>query len=903
MRIQRLLALLLLFAASSAVAQQPPLIDRDLFFGDPEISGAQISPDGRFISFRKQHRDVMNIWVKGVDEPFDAARPLTADTTRPVSGYFWSRDSRYVLYVQDKGGNENYHVYAVDPTGAIDPATGTPAARDLTPYENVRAQIYSVPRATPNTIMVGLNDRDAQLHDVYRVDLATGERTLIIENNENVAGWQFDETGRLRLGVRVAPTGSTEILRVGEDGLVPIYDCTVEESCGPLRFERGTNRIYMLTNKGNDVDLTRLIFFDVETGAEEFIESDPEGQADFSGAAFSDVTGELLATVYVGDRVRIYPKTDAFERELASLRAKLPEGEISLGASTADERRWIVSVSRDVDPGSAYLYDRETGEVELLYRSRPSLPSEHLASMEPVRYRARDGLEIPAYLTLPKGLAEQGLPVIIVPHGGPWARDMWGYDPYTQFLANRGYAVLQPNFRGSTGYGKAFLNAGNKEWGTGAMQHDISDGVSYLIERGIADPERVGIFGGSYGGYATLAGLAFTPELYAAGVSYVGPSNLLTLLKSIPPYWAPIKKIFDARLGNADDPEDRERLERQSPLNSADAINAPLLVIQGANDPRVNQAESDQIVVALRDKGHPVEYLVAPDEGHGFAGRENRLATAAQMERFLAKHLGGRYQESMPPEIGAKLAALTVDVATVTLATRATAADAPAVVASDGSRIQPVTLEYHSTVQVQGQELNITSTREVTAATFEGRAIWRVVDQSEMRGMAASDTTEMDRATLLPVRRSASGQGNVKLRYSPNLIEGEIRAGPQTIPVKVETESPAFGDGAGLEVAFAGLPLKPGYEATVQTFNLIMQRVRTMRLSVTGTETVTCAAGTYETYVVKVEPLDDEPGGTATIHVMREGPHYAVRSTVRLPAMMGGGEAKTELAAMTAGTN
>jgi len=480
---------------------------------------------------------------------------------------------------------------------------------------------------------------------------------------------------------------------------------------------------------------------------------------------------------------------------------------------------------------------------------------------------------------------------------------MWGYDPYAQFLANRGYAVLQPNFRGSTGYGKKFLNAGNGEWGTGFMQHDISDGVRYLIDRGIADPKRVGIFGGSYGGYATLAGLAFTPELYAAGVSYVGPSNILTLLATIPPYWAPIKKIFDVRVGDPDNPADRARLERQSPLNSADKIKAPLLVIQGANDPRVKQAESDQIVVALRDKGHPVEYMVAPDEGHGFRGRENRLAFAAAMEKFLAKHLGGRFQESVPPSIATKRAALTVDVSTVTLASRPTAPAGKAVVRSDGSRLQPTTLSYTASVSMQGQEIQVTSTRAISAATFEGHAVWRVVDRSEMRGMVATDTTEVDRATLLPLRRSASGQAVVTLRHTQDAVKGAIKAGPQTIPIDVKVESPTFGDAAGLEIGLAGLPLAPGYEATIHAFNLLMQKVRPFKISVTGTEKVTCVAGTFDTYVVSLEPLDGEEGGTATLHVMQDAPHFVVKASVKLPAMMGGGQSKVELAGVMNATN
>jgi dipeptidyl aminopeptidase/acylaminoacyl peptidase len=332
---------------------------------------------------------------------------------------------------------------------------------------------------------------------------------------------------------------------------------------------------------------------------------------------------------------------------------------------TEDDRLVLVAVDSDVDPSSTYVYDRETGEAELLYRTRPEVPTEHMAGMRPVRYTARDGVEIPAYLTVPQGVEANDLAVVVMPHGGPWGRDVWGFDGFAQFLANRGYAVLMPNFRGSTGYGKEFLNLGNEQWGTGTMQHDISDGVQWLVEQGIADPEKVAIMGGSYGGYATLAGLAFTPELYAAGVDIVGPSNIITLLNSIPPYWKPMQKLFSVRVGDLSDPADVERMQAQSPLNSADAITAPLLVIQGANDPRVKQAESDQIVVALRDKGQPVEYLVAANEGHGFANEDNNLAMFAKIEEFLATHLGGRYQADMPPEIEQKLEELTVDVETV----------------------------------------------------------------------------------------------------------------------------------------------------------------------------------------------------------------------------------------------
>ncbi|MGK2858073.1 MAG: S9 family peptidase, partial [Thermoanaerobaculia bacterium] len=632
-------------SSSSYLDRLPPLIDRTLFFDDPKIASAQISPDGRFISFRKPYNDVMNIWVKGVNEPFEAARPITADTALPVPAYFWSEDGSFILYVQDKGGNENYHVYAVDPAAPADSATGVPPSRNLTPFENVRAMIYAVPEGTPNEILVGLNDRDAALHDVHRLDIRTGAHQMIIRNEQNVAAWVADLNGHVGLAWRQTPDGGSEMVRV-EDGALGrvLYSCSFEETCQPIRFHKNAREVYIISDKGADVNFSRLMLLDLESGATTLVEGDPENQVDFGQPIFSDRTEELIGTAYIGDRVRIYPRDDEFARVLADLRSKLPDGELGFSSSTEDERLLTVSVSRDVNPGSVYLYDTSSGALEKLYDSRPELPSESLAPMQPVRYRARDGREIPAYLTVPKGVDAKNLPVVILPHGGPWARDVWGYNSFAQFLANRGYAVMQINFRGSTGYGKSHLNAGNDEWGTGAMQHDITDGVRWLVEQGIADPKRVGIMGGSYGGYATLAGLTFTPDLYAAGVDIVGPSNLITLLNSIPAYWGPIRKIFTMRMGDPEIPEEKARLEAQSPLFRAAEIKAPLLVIQGANDPRVKKAEADQIVIALRDLGRPTEYLVAPDEGHGFAGRENRLAMFARIEEFLSKHLGGRYQ-------------------------------------------------------------------------------------------------------------------------------------------------------------------------------------------------------------------------------------------------------------------
>ena len=653
--------------------QLPPLIDRETFFDDPEIASGQISPDGRFISFRRPLDGVINLWVVERGHGFDEARPVTDDRDRSILRYYWSRDGRSLLWEQDQGGDENFRVYAVDPGASPAPGARVPEPRDLTPYEGIQAMIIARPHEDPRHMLVGINDRDPTLHDVYRVDIETGDRELVRRNEENVANWTADLEGNLRLGTRQTADGGWEILRVDREAAEVVYTCTFEEECRPVRYHPDGHRVYLVTNR--DTDLSRLVLFDPETGTEELVDEDPRGEVDFGGALFSNVDHRLLATLYSDDRMSVYFHDVAFADDYALLRRHLPDGHIQQWQATDDDRTWLVDVGTDTDPGTTYLFGRDTGELEVLYRSRPDLPSEHLAEMRPIRYTARDGLEIPAYLTVPRGVAERNLALVVLPHGGPWNRDVLGYHSWVQFLANRGYAVLQPNFRGSTGFGKNFLNLGNEEWGTGYMQHDITDGVRHLIDQGIADSERVAIVGFSYGGYATLAGLAFTPELYAAGVSMVGPSNLITLLNSIPPYWEPERRILTVRVGDPNDPADRERLREQSPLFSADKIRAPLLVYQGANDPRVAKHESDQIVVAMRDLGLPVEYLVAWDEGHSLTVRENRLAVLAETERFLAEHLGGRYQESMGDDVRDKLTELRVDVDTVRLAPPARAPD------------------------------------------------------------------------------------------------------------------------------------------------------------------------------------------------------------------------------------
>ena len=658
----------LIFIATTTMtisAQIPDLIDRKMFFGNPELSGTQISPDGKWVSFMKPYKGTRNIWVKSFDEPFEKARLITAETKRPIGGYNWSRNGVNILFVKDNGGDENFNVYAVSPQDKLANGLPVPLARNLTEGKKVRANIQSIPKSDPDSIYVGLNDRDPAWHDIYKISISTGEKTLVKKNEDRLQGLIFDNSDKIRLSVRSAINGDTEILTLDSDKPKIIYSCSVFETCAPIRFHKNNNSVYMQTNKGNR-DLIQLVLLDVKTGKETLVEEDPNKRVDFGGAVFSDVSNELLGTVYNDDKVNIYWKDKNYERDYKWLQKKLPGMEISFSSSTADENLYTIDASSDDDPGEVYIFNRKNKKLTRQYKIRENIPRKSLAKMTPIRYESSDGLEIPAYLTVPKGVPAKNLPMIVFPHGGPWARDDWGYDTFAQFLANRGYVVLQMNFRGSTGYGKKFVDAGNNEWGQ-LMQDDITWGVKHLVRKGIADPKRVGIMGVSYGGYATLAGVTFTPDTYAASVAIVAPSNLITLLEAIPPYWESYRTLFYKRMGDPNTEEGKAQMIRQSPLTHADKIKTPLLIVQGANDPRVNKRESDQIVIALRDRNYPVEYLVAPDEGHGFARPVNNLAMVAAAEKFLAKHLGGRFQESMTNPVAKMLSEITVDPKNVKL--------------------------------------------------------------------------------------------------------------------------------------------------------------------------------------------------------------------------------------------
>lgn len=621
--------------ASSAEAEAdsalPRLIPREVLFGNPTRTQARLSPDGSHLSWLAPSDDgVLNVWV----QPTDRSKPprqITKDQKRGIRRYGWSEDGSQVLYLQDVGGDENWHLYAAPfEDGDI---------RDLTPFEGVRAQNLMTDPDHPNELLVGLNRRDPSVFDMYRITLDSGKVELDTENPGDVVSWLTDAEFRIRAAEASDPQTGDSIVRVRDAEDRPWRELVrfpFGENGGALAFDADGDGLYALSSLGSDT--TRLVKLDIKTGkvSAELAKHD---KADIGSVLMHPTEHRVQAVEldYLRPEWRVIDA--AIADDLAYL-DRLSDGTVSVVSRTLSDDRWVLADQTDDGPTTYYLYTREPRAVERLFVTRPELAEYQLAEMQPKLITARDGLTLPAYLTLPPGSAGKRLPMVLLVHGGPWARDHWGYDAQAQWLANRGYAVLQVNFRGSTGFGKSFLNAGNEEWGVGDMQHDLTDSVRWAIDEGIADPERVCIFGGSYGGYATLAGLTFTPDLYACGVDIVGPSNILTLFNSIPPYWAPMKKQLVKRVGDVEnDPELNRRI---SPLFHADEIDVPLMVLQGANDPRVKIAEADQIVAAMRANELPVTYIVFPDEGHGFARPENRLDANARIETFLAQHLGGR---------------------------------------------------------------------------------------------------------------------------------------------------------------------------------------------------------------------------------------------------------------------
>jgi dipeptidyl aminopeptidase/acylaminoacyl peptidase len=611
------------------------LIPRRVLFGNPERVSPRISPNGTSLAWIAPHNGVLNVWTApvgadGVD--WGSATVVTSDTDRGIRVFRWAHDGRHLLYLQDTGGDENWRLYDVD--------LHTMQRRDLTPFEGVQAQILATEKKYPSEVLVGLNRDNPALHDVYRLDLVTGDMVKQVEN-PGFAGWVADTELVTRVGVGLEPDGSLVIkVRDGADGdwrLLQTLPAEDAMTSGPMAISADGSSMLAMSSAG--VDTGRLVRVDLASGAEEVLAEDPD--ADVSGVRVNPDTREPQIVTWVKDRTEYRVLDPALEADLVAIRALHP-GDPEIVAQDHSDMVWLVAFTNDVGPVPFFLYDRRRREGHFLFDHQPELSRYELAPMEPFSYQARDGLTIHGYATFPPGAGRSGLPMVLNVHGGPWARDTWGFDSEAQWLANRGYLSVQVNFRGSTGYGKAFVNAGDREWGR-AMQNDLTDGVAYAIAQGWADRERVAIFGGSYGGYAALAGVTFTPDLYRCAVDIVGPSNLKTLIETIPPYWQPQIALFHQRVGNPE--TDADFLWSRSPLSRAASIKTPLLIAQGANDPRVKQAESEQIVAALRDAGIDHEYMLFPDEGHGFAKPENRLRFYAAAERFLARHLGGRVED------------------------------------------------------------------------------------------------------------------------------------------------------------------------------------------------------------------------------------------------------------------
>lgn len=625
---RRLLPLLVLAGAvAPAVAEPPPLIPRDILFGNPERAGPQISPDGKHLAYRKpDDKNVMQVWVKTVGKDDD--RVLTADPKRGISQYFWAYDGKHLLYLQDADGDENFHLFATD--------LATKQTRDLTPFKGVRVQGVETDKKHPNEILVGLNKANKAVFDMHRIKLDTGEEALDTKNPGMAVAYAADADFKVR-GCTVARMDGGYDLKVrSADGKEwkTVKSVTADEQAQLAAFGTNPNVAWVIHNAG--ANALRLIKMDVATGKEEVVAEDPE--YDVSGAMIDDDRRVPLAVAFTKARAEWKVLDESVKADFEKL-ATVQRGDFSVTSRTADDKTWVVAFNTDDGPVTWYLYDRAGKKADRLFSNNSKLETVTLARTEPVEFGAKDGLTLRGYLTTPPGVEAKNLPTVLLVHGGPWARDSWGYNPMVQWLANRGYAVLQVNFRGSTGYGKQHLNAGNREW-AGKMHQDLLDGVEYFGRQGKIDPKRVAIMGGSYGGYATLVGLTFTPDVFACGVDIVGPSNIVTLLKSIPPYWAPAQAMFRKRVGDIE--KEKEFLDGRSPLGKADQITKPLMIGQGANDPRVKQAESDQIVTAMRKNGKEVQYVVYPDEGHGFQRPENRLHFYALVEQFLAKHVGGR---------------------------------------------------------------------------------------------------------------------------------------------------------------------------------------------------------------------------------------------------------------------
>lgn len=984
--------------AAPEEAAADTLLDASLFFRTPRHGDARLSPDGRFIAFRKRHGDIMNVWVMRTQDPVADAQPVTTDTTHAIASYRWSADSKRLLYVQNQDGGGR-HLYAVDLVETEEPARGfagleaapdsvrtdtvaadtvaadtmetapaptdtttaamrdttiadttatdtvaadtvaadtvmtdsmraaikargtmadttetamdsltVPEPRDLTPYGTVEARLLALPPERPNQAVVGLDRQQRGTHDVYRLNLVTGQDTLVLDTDRTVDRWLPDREGRVRYAVQRDAEG-TGLFRVGRDTaarldtLASVYDCGLSETCRVRGYHPDGERLYLETNRGASIDRTRLIIFDPETGRRQVVASDPDDRVDLGGALFTRDTSRVEAVYYDDRRRRYDPQTDAFEADRDTLRQRLSGDDFDFLSVAEGGGRRLVRAYRATDPGTVYLYDRQSSPgaapsaddtLRALYDIRPEVEPRTMAPTEPIEYRARDGLTILAYLTRPRTApADSTLPLVVLPHDGPWQRVRWAFDPFAQFLANRGYAVLQPNYRGSAGFGQRFLEAGNAAWGT-RIQDDLLDGVQHLAENGAVDTSRVALLGYRFGGYAAQAGLAFHPDRYAAAVSYAGPPNILT--------WVPRQQQrsddftaarYRQRVGDLDALREQRALTRQSPLFYANEIDDPLLVVQGGEDPVATKGEADQMVVALQRNDVPVRYIVDNRAPGRFRNPRSRRAAATAIEQFLGEHLGGQARDDsdLPVTTRQRLIALEADPAALSLPDDAI--QMRALPDASGAAVATDSMAYTSTFEVGGLDIpdttiTLRSRRTVESAQHEGRAVWRVAEQTYTPRGTYVDTFEVDVETMVPVRRHLDANLRLRLQYAPQSVQGRIEADGDVLDVNDTFDRPVGSNDTGLELAIAGLPLTEGYTQTVNVYEPRRRATRTFRITVTGEEEIRVPAGTFSTYVVDFQALSGTSVETGTLHVMQAPPHYVVQRTVQMPDRLGG---------------
>lgn len=627
-----LLAATVPLLVTSCAKKEVTLIPREVIFGNPEKVAPRLSPDGTRLAYIAPLDGVLNVWIRTIGKDDDKA--VTKDANRGIYRYFWAEDGKHIMYLQDLNGDENWLLYAVNLESG--------ETNNLTPFPGIQVEIVDQNKRFPDTIIISTNQRDPRLHDVYSLNLTTGQVSLVAENPGNVVGWVTDYDLKVRGAIGATPDGGFDLL-IRDNERAPwkkLLTWGPEDnlSSHPIGFTKDGLSMYLVDSRG--VNAGRLVLMDLATGATKVLAEDP--QYDVSDYLVNPDTYEVEAVGIYRARIEWTVLSEAVRADFDAI-ARLDQGDFGVSSRDNADKTWIVHFIKDNGPVSYYSYDRTTKKGTFLFDHRADLKNYTLSPMEPIAIQARDDLTLNGYATYPNaGKARKNLPMVVDVHGGPWARDGWGYNPEAQWLANRGYLCLQVNYRGSTGYGKEFLNAGDKEWG-GKMHDDIIDAVNWAVKQGMADPKRVGIFGASYGGYESLVAATFTPDVFKCAVSAMGPSNLVTFIESVPPYWTTLLDVMYKRIGNPS--TEKELLESRSPLFKVDAIKIPMLVAQGANDPRVKQAESEQIVKAMKDKGIAVEYLLFPDEGHGFAKPENRLKFYGAAEKFLAQYLGGRYEE------------------------------------------------------------------------------------------------------------------------------------------------------------------------------------------------------------------------------------------------------------------